>query len=925
MSELDALKRILERERLARKKAEEILEAKSLELYHSNHQLQKLNLELEEKVRLRTQETADLSRFPAENINPVMRVSIKDFIILYANKAALPILELWKTSIGEICSDNIRKCIEEALHNKSNTEIEISTNNKFYALTISPIPESNYANIYGNDITNAKKALESLSISEERYRKIIESASDIIYRADIYGKMIYSNPIASRITEYSQKELEQMHFTNLVRKDYCEKTTAFYEEQLKNKKESSYFEFPIITKSGKEVWLGQNVQFSFNKENKAIEVSALARDITARKKADDALLRSEEKYRSIIANMNLGLLEVDSKGNIMNANERFYQILGFPFGTLTGKNAINTLLPDEYKNVMQNQQGKRDDGLSSVYEIEVFKADGSKLWTLISGTPLYNDKDEVIGSIGIHLDISEHKKTLFALEKAKKKAESTAKAKETFLANMSHEIRTPMNAIMGMSNLLAKSKLDKKQQHFLKAIRSSSENLLVIINDILDFSKIEAGKMTLEYITFNLEKNINLALDTIRQKAEHKNIELNTHIDPNIHPVLIGDPVRLNQIITNLLSNAVKFTENGKVSMLCNLLGDTKNHNSIQFIIKDTGIGISKNKLDSIFESFHQEDSSITRNFGGTGLGLTITKQLVELFDSSIHVVSEKGKGSTFSFIIQFQKSTEELPSENPSYENEKNNLTNHSVLLVEDHEINRFLAQTVLENWEMRVDVAENGKIAVDKLKTSSYDIVLMDMQMPVMSGIEATKIIRKDIDANIPIIALTANAIKGDNDRCIAAGMNDYISKPFDVDVLYQKIANLIDKNAKKEEEQVHTLADTKQEKPLYDLVRLENLAAGNTAFVSKMIQMFLDHTPPLLEEMLDAYKNGKLSIVKSIAHRIKPSVDTLNILDAKEDIRAIEKLAHTQIDSPELNELVYKTIHKLTQVCDALKAEK
>ena len=227
------------------------------------------------------------------------------------------------------------------------------------------------------------------------------------------------------------------------------------------------------------------------------------------------------------------------------------------------------------------------------------------------------------------------------------------------------------------------------------------------------------------------------------------------------------------------------------------------------------------------------------------------------------------------------------------------------------------------LEETHANIDIAENGKIAVDKVKAASYDVVLMDMQMPVMSGIEATKIIRKELNPKIPIIALTANAIKGDNDRCIAAGMNDYISKPFDVDVLYQKIAKLIGTHHNNDNQDQGTI-ETNDENPLYDLVRLENLAAGNQQFITKMIQMFLDHTPPMLDEMLQAYANGKLSVVKSIAHRIKPSVDTLNIIDTKDDIRAIEKLAHTQIDSQELNELIQKTVSKLKLVCEALKAE-
>lgn len=388
----------------------------------------------------------------------------------------------------------------------------------------------------------------------------------------------------------------------------------------------------------------------------------------------------------------------------------------------------------------------------------------------------------------IKIAIKERKKIEKDLVKAREIAETSLETRKIFLANVSHEVRTPLNAIIGMSGILADSPLNDDQREYLEAIRASSEGLLVIINDILDLTKMESGKLQLEQIPFSIDHALKPVMRGFGVKAQQKDIQLTIERDVTIPDYVKGDPTRIVQVLSNLISNSIKFTHKGSVKLVIRNKGNERDQYLIQFTVVDTGVGIEESKLNAIFDEFTQEDASISRRYGGTGLGLPIAKNLVEIMGGSLDVESIKDKGSAFTFTIPLIK------AEKPVVHNlgigADKDLSGKNILLIEDNEINRFLASTLLKKWNASYTMAVNGIDAIQYLEKDHFDVVLMDLQMPEEDGFQSTHRIRSIMKLNTPIIALTANALESERLSCLEAGMNDYLSKPYTPDDLYNKI---------------------------------------------------------------------------------------------------------------------------------------
>ncbi|MBP4143004.1 response regulator [Flavobacterium sp. P4023] len=531
---------------------------------------------------------------------------------------------------------------------------------------------------------------------------------------------------------------------------------------------------------------------------------------------------------------------------------------------------------------------------------------------------LNDEKDKPYKILGTIQDISEQKRTEAELIKAKELAEEAVVIKEQFLTNMSHEIRTPMNGIIGFSKVLENTKLDNDQKQSVEAIKKAGQNLMVIINDILDFSKIEANKMTFEEVNFSLSKTVISVIELLISNAKEKKIKLLYDIDSNINDNLIGDPTKLLQILLNLVGNALKFTEKGFVELIVTELQQTATDCLLKFSVIDTGIGIPEDKIDSIFESFNQASNETTRKYGGTGLGLTITRKLVELQGGKITVESDVSKGSEFSFSLHYKKAQDTIGNTNDLDDKKVSPefLKNIKILLVEDNELNQLLAIKVFKKWDKEIDVAANGKIAIEKITNNNYDIILMDIQMPEMDGIELTNYIRTHmgVKANTPIIALTAHATVGEERKCIDNGMNDYLSKPYDFEVLLSKLnQNLKSSKVQSSVLKVYKNPEITSEN-LFDFKYLKDLAEGDFAFIKNMVALFLNNTPQTLDAILDSNQNDDIKVLNDEIHKLKSSLSLLGITKASESVAIIE---NEMLTNP-LGDLRKEEVVNLNEIC-------
>ncbi|MFP4458263.1 MAG: PAS domain S-box protein [Candidatus Zixiibacteriota bacterium] len=900
------------------------------------------------------------------------------------------------------------------------------------------------------DITEQRKNQKALEASETRNKAIVQSMPDFFFTMDESGNfldiqfndenLLIIPPkkfIGKNVKEVLPKHIAELTIEN-IKKTFETRQLQRFEYEL-NEEKKRYFEARIVKAS----------------EN---SVLCIVRDITQEYKN-----REQIDFQAKLLEMaEQAITATDTEGKILYINPYGEKLYGVKLDEVKGENLFNHVLPDpnsfDFKKLMKVEEG----GITKEFELELRDSSGRVFPAHISTSTINDNAGNLIGFIGVSDDISERIEKQEKLKKAVEEAKAANQAKSIFLANMSHEIRTPMNGVIGMSSLMLKAKLDPIQEKYAKTIQSSAELLVSLINDILDLSKIEAGKLQLESVDFDLRELFYDFGNSMAFRAQEKDIEFICTLEPDIPAYFKGDPERLRQILTNLTGNALKFTDEGEVVVYGRMLEDSSergdNKVKLKFSVRDTGIGISKDQQANLFESFTQADSSTTRKYGGSGLGLSISKQLAEIMNGEIGVESEKGKGSVFWFTVELEKSKMQIEI------SEKIDLTGVRILVVDDNETNREIMAAILESWQIEYEVSENaqnaidrmhrahkakkpfriaildmqmpnidgkmltgmirkeekfdsidivimssmgnqldmpdakelrikaylnkpvqqsdiynclsqiliqsdkspeehklitknvldemnmksarimlvednivnqhvanemlknigiepkvfddGQQAVDELKKRSYDLVLMDVQMPNMDGLSATRYIRSQLNSRIPIIAMTAHAMHGDQNRCIEAGMNDYIPKPISPDVLKEKIekwlperrdnSTIIHKDSLKfttEEKD-----NKKIDREIFDPSRLEKASMGKKTIEKKIINLYLEDIPKQLKRLDKFHSQKDFDSLSRQGHKIKGSSANIGANKMSKIAEEIErKAAQHDITKPELTALV------------------
>ncbi len=868
--------------------------------------------------------------------NEILSKSLSNFIHKDDLQATLEQIDLLAKNISEIQFQNRFRCKDRSYKWLSWT-VSVK-DNIIYAVA------RNITDVKQNEqraselvIANVELAFQNKE-KENRAQELVVANVELEFQNQEKEKRAEELVIANKELAFQNQEKENRAEELVI----ANKELAFQNQEKENRAEE-------LVIANKELAF-QNQE----KENRAVEL--VIANIELEHQKDEKEKREKEtkelEFHTYAANLasqySLSLIEasrdplitINLKGKITDMNQAMVKATGVSRAKLKGSDFKNYFTdPRKASKIYKEVFAK---GFVTDYPLTI--KDDKLTDVLFNGSVYKDQNNNVIGAVIVARDVTEQNRIAKELyeakifaelateisEIAKVKAESATllaetavKTKQQFLSNMSHEIRTPMNAIIGFTKVVLKTDLTTKQKEYLQAIKLSGDALIVLINDILDLAKVDAGKMTFEKSPFKLEFSMSAMLHLFETKIQEKNLLLVKKYDAKIPKVVLGDAVRLHQIILNLVGNAVKFTNKGKITVSTQLDSEDDKKVAVKFSVMDTGIGISDAKIGTIFENFQQASSSTSRIFGGTGLGLAIVKQLVEAQGGTITVESEVGKGSTFSFILDFDKTEEEATAEIEILEldNEINNLR---VLVVEDMALNQLLMKTLLDDFGFDCEIVSNGKLAIEKLETQTYDIILMDLQMPEMNGFEATEYIRNVLQSDVPILALTADVTKVDVEKCAEVGMNDYLPKPVDEKLLYNKIVGLVKRSTLKKKDSTDKKIKSEQIRYV-NLNFLNERTKSNPTLMLEMITLYLEQTPPLIEEMKLSFQNRDWKSLQKAVHKMIPSFSIMGIDESFEHLaRKIQEYAVSMQNSDDIRELVSQLETVLSTSCEELREE-
>ncbi|MCK9216661.1 MAG: PAS domain S-box protein [Firmicutes bacterium] len=735
--------------------------------------------------------------------------------------------------------------------------------------------------------TDKSLIIEKLLAEKEKLELTLCSIGDGVITTDIGGRILTMNKSGETITEWASESVVNNHIfevLKLVDRDTKEPLGDLLELAIEKKEVLGLKKNTvIITKNNNIKYISASIS-PIKMTKGIIGVVIVFRDITRIRQAEENLSR----YQVLSDKANDIIIFTDIHGNITEANNAALTSYGYNKNEIVGRSIFDLMIPDKKVPIKTQLSGTSNEG--TFYEAMAKKKDGTEFFVEVSMQSTLIGSEKVL--LSIQRDVTERKKTRIELEEARERAEAANYAKSEFLANMSHEIRTPLNGMLGMIDLTLLTGLNREQKENLSTAKACASNLLNLINDILDFSKIEAKKLTLENINFDISEFIEQIIKPHSIRAEEKNLKLIYKIDNRIPETLNGDSNRLKQVINNLLDNAIKFTSKGEINLGINLNYNSEETIELEFSVSDTGIGIETKDIEKVFGTFSQADSSITRKYGGTGLGLAISKHLVEMMGGCIKVESEKGKGSTFSFTVTLNHTKEKSHDTIITAEDSSAVETPLRILIAEDDMINQIVIKRMLLEAGHTVEVANNGEEVLELVAKSTFDAILMDIQMPKMDGVEAARKIRRNEKGTrryTPIIALTAYALEGDKEKYISLGMDGYISKPIRINDLLKTIEMTVKKI--KEEKQNQSIKDE-------DYIVSENIYFQNKKDYFRDISINVKFLEDALLEgnftLIEEYSAKIIQLsTEADLKTIKTAFFKLQLASRKEDLSAVTLL--------------------------------